>query len=167
MNEQDLIRRIEALEKWKAERERQQITLPLDQQSLNVLNRYFLALTDNYRVGWAGSGQSGSYGVIEITQNDKTFVFNIRMIRYSANPTDDTINILDKTPANKFENDTEIVFYTDNTPPGGIVAGGGSQVYTVYDVSADGYSFKIKDNGANPVDITSSGVGNQLLYIIA
>ena len=35
--EQELIKRIEALEKWKAERERQQITLPLDSVSKTVL----------------------------------------------------------------------------------------------------------------------------------
>ena len=33
MNNEELIARIEALEKWKADRERQQITFPLDFQS--------------------------------------------------------------------------------------------------------------------------------------
>lgn len=167
MNNEELIRRIEALEKWKADREKQQITFPLDIESRRNLGKYFLSLTDSYQVGWAGSGQSGQYGVIEITQEDRTFAFRVQLIRYTANPADDTLTVFDKTPANKFQNGTEIVFYTNGTAPGGIVAGGGSQIYTVVNVSADGYTFEIEDNGGNPVDITDTGIGRQLILIVA
>lgn len=35
--EQDLLRRIEELERWRTEREKQQISFPLDSQSVNLL----------------------------------------------------------------------------------------------------------------------------------
>ncbi len=55
MNNEELIARIEKLEKWKTDRERQQITLPLDPTSIDILNNYFMRLTGAYiTVGGAG-----------------------------------------------------------------------------------------------------------------
>lgn len=160
--------RLQALENWKRERETQQITFPLDPKSFQILNELFVSAVANYSVDWAGFGNSGKFGVVELVQGPMKAVIRIQMIRYGVNPDDDTLNVLDKITANKLEDGAEIVFYTSqNDPPGGIVAGGGSQIYTVYDASTDGFTFKIMDALSAPVDITSFGTGKQLIYVVA
>ena len=44
---QQLENRIKELEKWKADRIRQQITFPLDVYSIGILQKYFLRITDS------------------------------------------------------------------------------------------------------------------------
>lgn len=50
-NYNDLIKRIEELEAWKAQKERQQLSFPLDNASLGVLNQAFYTYEfDQFRV---------------------------------------------------------------------------------------------------------------------
>lgn len=164
MNEE----RLKKIEDWIKAREAQQITFPLDPKSFQILNELFVSAIDNYTVDWAGSGASGKFGVVELLQGPMRAVIRTQMIRYRVNPDDDTLTVIDRINANKLEDGTQIVFYTsENNAPGGIVPGGGSQIYTIYDTSADGFTFKVMDVAMAPVDITSFGVGKQLFYIVA
>lgn len=164
----DQERRLKVLEDWKRAKEIQQITLPLDSKSFAILNDLFVSAVDNYTVDWAYSGMSGQFGVVELVQGPMRVVIRTQMIRYRVNPVEDTITVIDTINANKLENGTQILFYSsENDPPGGIVAGGGGNTYTIYDITPDGFTFKIMDALSAPVNITSFGTGKQLIYVVA
>lgn len=168
MNPNDnLLARIEALEKWKEARERQQIVLPLDSESLEVLGKSFLRVVDNYTY-FGGTG-SRSFLVLRAEQDGVGVDLSPGLVRYTAEATTDVITILDKRgyasglAPNKFGNDETLVLYTTDTMPGGL-SGQGLTTYYVVNAASDGYSFKLSATlGGAAINITTNGVGLQLL----
>ena len=158
--EQELLRRMEALEAWKAEREKQQITYPVDQESIDALNRYFMRIVDEYSY-FGGVGDNTFLSYIG-AQGEKVFEVGPGLIRYTAE-TSDFVYIVDKTNINRFTNNDQVLLYTTDTAPGGLTSGGLTTYYVV-SAASDGYSFKLSTSeGGAAVNITSTGAGRQYL----
>jgi hypothetical protein len=164
MDNQELLKRVEALEEWKRQREQQQITFPLDAESVEVLNKDFVRVVDEYTYfGGVGTTQNQNYVAV---QNGNQFQFGGGFIEYTANPGLDTINIINQVSINKFANDQTVILFTSDTTPGGL-DGQGLVTYYVVEASTDGFSFKLSDSeGGSAINITSAGVGRQLLQRI-
>jgi hypothetical protein len=164
MDNEELLRRIEALEEWKRQKEQQQISLPLDPVSLDVLAEYFPRITEEVVLTF--SGASSHYLPILLgKQGDKNFSVTNQYIRYSANPATNEITITDRTISNKFANDEQVIFYVDfltgDAAPAGITT---NTTYYVIDESSDGYTFKISTSqDGSAVNITDAGTGKQFI----
>jgi hypothetical protein len=162
---QQLKQRIADLEKWKADKEKQQIKYPLDQESLEVLNKYYIRLVEST---FYYAGASGHPFPLMITRQGTQLVGGF--LKYTANPANDTITIASGEQMivyghdwAKFANGTQVFIYTNDTEPGGLVAGTGIP-YFVVDASGDGRSFKLEASvGGGAIDITSAGSGQQFI----
>lgn len=73
MDNQNLQKRIEALEKWKDDRTRQQITFPLDTQSNTILNKYFSSVIGSI-FNLSVSGQE--FRKLLLQQDSKVYVIS-------------------------------------------------------------------------------------------
>lgn len=163
MDNQQLQQRIEALEKWKADRERQQITFPLDITSQQVLANYFMQITGSV-VSASGVGGKeflqfiGNQGVYNFTVTQNTYV------PYTVDVTSNvfTVNATLTSTGNVFENDTElyVAFTLNGIPPNPLTEG-----TPYYVISSSGNTFKLSTTiGGAEVNITDTGTGNQYLY---
>jgi hypothetical protein len=166
MNEQEfeeLKRKVSELETWKADRERQQIAYPLDNESIKVLNKNFLSMNDEYT--YFGGAAAQPFLVYSGSQDGKRFEVPAGNIRYTA-ATSDVISIVEKTANNRFANDQTISLFTTGTAPAGLTAEG-MQTYYVIDAASDGFSFKVSlTEGGAAVNITDTGTGRQYLFRI-
>jgi hypothetical protein len=168
MNNEELIKRIERLERWRDDRKKQQITFPLDQQSIEILNKYFLRIVDGY-VYFGGAG-TNAFPIL-VGKQDTNFV-DLRpgLIQYTADPSTDVITIVNQqvysaagSGINQFANDATLVLFTTDTEPGGLSAGGLTTYYVV-SAAANGFSFKLSlSSGGAAVNITDTGIGRQFL----
>ncbi len=158
MDNQNLENRIRELEKWKSERERQQIVFPLDTQSIRILQENFMRITEAITTvgGVAGlentqfGGSQGQYNFI-VSQN--TYV------SYLVNTTTDFV-----ITNSYFEDDLLINILTTDTAPAGLTVG-----VDYYVINSTGETFQLTTVQGNPafiVDITSVGVGNQYLFSV-
>ena len=164
MNNEELLTRIEALEKWKKEREAQQISFPLDRQSVDILNKDFVRVFDEiiYEIVGASSHMASAFLAI---QDGKVFDFPVSLVRYTVDASSDVFTIIDKTPGNKVGDGQEIIFSVDETytgaagPTGITVA---TPSFFVRDTATDGYSFKVAATaGGAAINITDAGTGKQ------
>lgn len=173
----EILRRLEALEIWKKDREEQQITFPLDQGSLDILNRHYLHVVAAYP--YAG-GAAGRQFVTFIAQQDYNPVREItdsngvawgytfskfqlpqaNILPYSANPGNDRIILHDDID---IDSGISVLFYTNGVAPGGITAGLGTPAYKVNNLRDR--SFEIQDTNGATVNITNAGEGKQFLVI--
>lgn len=161
MSNEDLIKRIEALEKWKVQRERQQITFPLDSQSIKVLGENFVSIIDEFV--YFGGASDNSFRVMVCAQNGKQFDVASTFIRYTVEPSTNIVSIVDKTPENRLFNDATFVIFTTDTVPGGL-SGQGLTTYYVINADAEGLSFQVSlTEGGSAVNITDRGAGKQFL----
>lgn len=159
--EQELLNRIKALEDWRAQREKQQITFPLDQESVDVLNRFFMRIVDEYF--YFGGASANTFRAFIGRQDDKVFEVTPGLVRYTAEASSDLVYIVDKNNINVFATDDQVLLYTTDTAPGGLTAEG-TQTYYVVSAASDGYSFKLSlTQGGAAVNITNAGVGRQYL----
>lgn len=155
MDNQNLENRIKQLEDWKVQREKQQITFPLDIQSINILNEYFMRITGEVNtIAGAGSNEFtyyiGKQGNQEFQVDADTF------IPYTVDSSTDVFTIQKIS----FDDNTQIYVSTSDTTPDPLVAG---DPYFV--VSSTGFTFKLSlTSGGAPIDITSNGVGKQYIY---
>ena len=159
MDNQELIARIDALERRIAERERQQITFPLDEQSIKVLQKYFMRLFGEVNtVGGVGGNTFTEY--IGRQDNIEFTVFKNGYVPYTADATADTITVTNA----RFENDRLVYVATEDTAPAGLTAG---NTYYVISATSDGTVFQLSDTlGGSAVNITSTGTGRQyILYL--
>lgn len=158
---EELEQRIRELEDWKNVRESQQIHYPLDRESIEILNKYFMRIIDEYT--YFGGAGDNSFFVMVGNQDGKLFEVSQSLIRYTADASTDYITIVDKTPQNKFGDDAQVVLFTTDTVPAGL-SGQGLTTYHVVSASTDGYKFKLSaTQGGSAINITSNGVGRQLL----
>lgn len=160
-NEQDLIKRIEALEAWKKKKEIQQISFPLDTQSIDVLNRYFVRVIDNFT--YFGGASANPFTVYIATQDGQFFDMGASFVRYTVDVASNEVFVVEKLSVNRFFDDEEVILFTTDTAPGGLTAEG-LQTYHVVNADADGYTFQLSlTQGGSAVDITSNGTGRQLI----
>ena len=162
-----LTRRIEELEKWKEDRQRQQIVLPLDKESIDVLGKSFLRVVDEYT--YFGGASDNSFLVLRAEQDGVGVDLSPGLVRYTADETTDVITIVDRRgyasglAPNKFSDDQTVILYTTGTMPGGL-SGQGLTTYYVVSAASDGYSFKLSATlGGAAINITTNGAGLQLL----
>lgn len=163
MNE-DLIRRIEALEEKLRQRESQQITYPLDQESLDVLKKYFMRIDDQI-IYFGGAGGNPFLALLG-TQDGTPFEVTHSFVRYVVDVTSNVVTVVDKKQIDKFLDDQEVILYTTDTAPGGLTDGG-LTTYHVVNAASDGYSFKLAaTQGGAAINITSTGTGKQFIVKI-
>lgn len=155
MDNQDLQARVAALEKWKADRERQQITFPLDVQSQRVLNKYFMHVTGSITTVGGASGNTfveyiGQQANIEFVVSANTY------IPYTVNTTTDVFTVTNYN----FENGMLVNVATSDTTPAPLVSG-----TDYYVVNSTGLTFKLSLTfGGAAIDITTTGTGSQYIY---
>jgi hypothetical protein len=162
---QDLIRRIDALEKWKAERIAQQITFPLDEKSQKILNKYFLTKLGNLDFT-NSSGQV--FRNIMLKMNDRVDVVSAytTLFRFSVNTTSNKLLIgqdVVNLAQGSFQNDQQIWLQTTDTLPAPL-----SDAVPVYVVNANASGTEIQVSstlGGAAIDITNVGVGEHYTYL--
>lgn len=161
--DKDLEKRIVALEKWKADRERQQIVFPLDVQSISVLSEYFMRLIGTI-ITTGGVGGStliqfiGNQGNIDqnIYGTNEFVVSQNPYYGYTVNASSDIFTLA----RGSFENDLQIYPATSDTVPGGLTDG-----VAVFVINSTGTTFQVSaSQGGAAINITSSGTGRQYFY---
>ena len=155
MDTTQLQKRIEALEKWKADREKQQIVYPLDVNSQVILNRYFMHITDT--VTTVGGAAGHEFTTYLGQQGQQTFeVSQAILTPYSV---DATTNIFTVNSYLRFFDDNPVGVLTSDTAPAPLVVG-----VTYYVRDSDGQSFKLAATvGGAAIDITDTGTGRQFI----
>jgi hypothetical protein len=175
---QKLLQRVETLEKWKAQKERQQISYPLDVQSQSILNKYFLSATGNI---WDASETGEVFKRLIITQDgvtNVTFVFT-SLIRYTAVPSTNRLtlgpDIVNRTQGRLVDGDVVYLQSGEGTiqttpgtntssPPAPLLLG---TAYFVVNATGDGTSVQLEASpGGGAIDITTTGTGQQFIYAV-
>lgn len=152
--------RIKELEKWKAEKEKQQISFPLDNQSIDILKKYFMRIVSSYI--WYGG--VGSNMFLEYIGEQDGTIFSVSPPSLTTYTVDVTTNYLTTSQISgnlKFFDDMEVVLYTDGTAPDPLSAGLGT-IYHI--INSDGYTFQLSaSSGGAAINITDSGSGRQFI----
>lgn len=158
----NLNNRITALEKWKAEKEAQQIKFPLDVQSVAILNKYFMRI-DNailYEVVGAAAHPVQLYLG---NQDGQTFQVTPQTIyQYSVNVSSNQLTV---TQNNSFYEDQEVHVYS--TPTGSFPSP--LAVNTTYFIknlskNSSGTTFVLSlTSGGATINITTTGDGAQYI----
>lgn len=156
MDNQNLENRIAKLEKWMNDKTIQQITYPLDNKSLIILQKYFMHI-DTTVITTAGAAGNvftnyiGNQGSFNFQVDKNTF------IPYTVNV---STNVLTVTGAVYFQNDMQVYVSTEDTPPTPLVAG-----TNYFVINSTGLTFKLAATmGGAAINITDSGVGRQYIY---
>ena len=151
-----LQKRIEALEKWKAERTSQQIMFPLDYQSQVILSNYFMTLTDTVEITAGAGGNVFTYYV----GNQGSRIFQVQQntfIPYTVNTGADTVTVAGGL---YFEDDTNVYVATSDTPPNPLSITGDYWI-----INSTGQTFQLAlTQGGAAINITNTGVGKQYIY---
>lgn len=158
MENQDLIRRIQILEKWKQDRTIQQISYPLDIQSINILNNLYLRILST--VSYPAGVGSNTFTFYILGQGGTSIPIEpLDITSYTVNVSTDFLN---STGNLKFFDTQPVVLYTDGTAPAPLSAGLGTTYY-VRD-SIDGHTFKLAaTSGGTAINITTAGSGRQFI----
>lgn len=173
MDQTELQNQIDDLKRRLDEKDRQQITYPLDIQSIQVLNNYFMRLND---VILTTGGVGGIVTISFIgtqnqlkTSNNKLNVSPARFVvsenTYVPYTVNTTSNIISIVPGNRFQfvDDETVYFQTEDTLPSPLGAG----TYYVINAAADGKSFKVSASlGGAEVNITDTGTGKQYVFYL-
>lgn len=152
MDNNDIQSQIDELRRRLDARDAQQITFPLDVQSINVLNRYFLRIVDSVVTTGGVSGQVfvqyvGNQNGTKVVMAEDTYV------PYTV---DTTTNVFTVNSA-YFPNDTVVNVYTSDTVPSPLSTG-----TNYYVVNSTGLTFKLSTSlGGTAIDITTTGTGTQ------
>ena len=146
------------LKRWKEQRIRQQITFPLDIDSINVINDHFMRISKSFTYdGGVGSNSFQFY-----TGKQGLYVFEVSppsLNQYTVNPSSDYCNI---TSGNlKFFDGQTVVLFSSDTAPDPLTAGG---LTTYYVRDSDGVNFKLAATlGGTAINITDTGSGLQFI----
>lgn len=160
----NLKRQVEELMKWKQERERQQITFPLDAQSIDVLQNYFMQVlgkgmftrvngtigdTFFYVRSKNKNDRVGSYGImLPYTVNISTNVFTAQNHGFID---DIQVKVLS-------ESQTEGVF---TSPPSPL---DDSTPYYIINATTNTFQLSLT-LGGSAIDITNGGTGNNFITL--
>lgn len=175
MDEQEfneLKKRVEDLEKYKEDRERQQITYPLDTQSFQILNKYFLTQSGSL---WYTSAGGNLFKEVLVFQNGYTNALSARsnLIRYSVDVStniftmgQDIINL----SQGSFSNGQQVgVIASGDVPPGGDPPTPLTTAGSYYVVNANGAGTQFQLSltfGGAAINITDKGTQEQYMYFI-
>ncbi len=161
-NYQQLAQRVASLEKWKLEKEAQQIKFPLDVQSKNILNQYFMSIGSLILYEVVGAATHPVYLYLG-SQGGQPFQVSPQSIfLYSVNV---TTNELTVTANNTFEEDQQVHVYS--TPTGTFPAP--LAINTTYYIknltrTASGTTFVLAlTAGGATINITTTGDGPQYI----
>ncbi len=155
--------RVSVLEKYMSDRKLQQITFPLDNKSVDILNKYFIRDIGN--VFFTNVGGT-LFRYILLKQGDKTEVVNSRttLIRYTV---DSSTNVLTmgqdivNLKRGSFANDSQVYVMSSDSVPAPLSEG---VPYYVIDANSDGSQFKLSLTlGGAAIDITNTGTGEQYI----
>lgn len=162
--DKNLENRIKALEKWKEEKTRQQISFPLDINSYRVLNKYFLSqASPAIDVVASATGLEATYLVVR--QDSKSYTISALPYLFSfvaSTGTDEltVTNVLNPLDVPNFATDTPIRFETTGTLPSPLALG------TTYYVKAPGgnvFDVATSPGGAS-INITTTGTGTHYIF---
>ena len=157
MTNEQLIARIEKLEKYVEDRKRQQLTLPLDQTSIKILQEHFMYIdgTIQYDAG------AGGNPFIEYLVRQGPILASVSppsLSQYTADPATDYLTI---AWGLKFHDGDEVTLFTSGSAPNPLSAGIGT-IYHVRD--SDGRTFKLAATaGGAAINITTAGIGPQFI----
>jgi hypothetical protein len=164
MDNQNLLKRIEVLEKWKADREKQQIVFPLDNQSQIILNKYFASI--GFIQFDAGAG-GNPFRLMLATQNGRTEAVEAysSLMRYSADTTADTLligqDVVNLTQGS-FVDGQQVLLLSSDTFPSPLDS---TTSYYVVNSSSGGTVIQLSLTfGGAAINITTGGVGTQYIY---
>ena len=151
--------RIKELEKWKTEKTRQQITFPLDNQSIDILNKYFLSIYQvvEYYLGDAVDGYELMTHYLTKQDNKYVDLDKSKLIPYTIDLNTDYLTI---SSGVNFTDNFVILFATTGTQSTSI-----NTALSYYVVNpTSGQRFQISETpGGSPVHFTDIGTGNQFI----
>lgn len=155
-----LKRKVAELEKWKTEREKQQIAYPFDYQSIEILNEHFMRIISEY--SWQGGAGANTFRSYLGKQNQTIFEVNPpSLVTYTVDVTSNYLTTSQFSGNLKFWDNDQVILYTDGTAPNPLSAGLGT-VYHV--INSDGYTFQLSlTSGGAAIDITNNGTGMQFI----
>ena len=155
-NTQDLQRQIDELKVWKAEREKQQITLPLDPTSFGILNKYFMSINGEYSV--LGGLSGNLYTTYLGTQDNKKFEVTQSLLSpYTVSVSGNTLTV----GYGSFVNDRIVYLATSSACPAPLDT---ATLYYVINSSNNGTTFELSlTSGGAAIDITNTGTGRQFI----
>lgn len=167
---QQLEKQVKELLDWKKARIAQQIVFPLDTNSFQVLNKYFLSKVGNI---WYTNSSGGLFKDILVKQNGYTDSLAARssLTTYSVNVSTNVFNI-----GQDVVNLRQGAFFDDEQVQviaGGDVAPGGdvpiplstALVYWVVNANADGTKIQLSATmGGAAINITDNGTGQQYIF---
>jgi len=168
---QTIEQRLEALEKWKADREQQQIVFPLDTRSFQVLNKYFLSQVNNIWYVGGASGVTFKDILVQQDGNINSLTAKTSLIRYSVSTTADTL-LIGQDIVNKrqgvFEDDQRVTLFASGQNGAGDVPGGletePAGGFYVVNATQGGTVIQLSNTlGGAAINITSSGTGEQYI----
>lgn len=153
---QKLLQRVEALEKWKAQKERQQISYPLDTQSQTILQKYFMSISNIFDFILYGVAENPARTFVGKQGNFAFEVSPQTLFKYTVNVSNDEITV----QGTNMINDQAVMFTTDDTLPAPL-----DGTTTYYVVNSTGPTFKVSLTvGGAAVNITTVGAGSQYIY---
>lgn len=157
-NQQDLQQQIDELKRRLDERDKQQITYPLDTQSIQVLQKYFMRITDT--VLYIGGVAAKTFISYVGKQDDK--IFEVNESTYVPYTVDPSTNIITITPGMRFRfvNDEKVYFVTEDTYPNPL---NGIQTFYVIEAASDGMSFQVSLSPEYDAGVTYH-VGDTVYY---
>lgn len=156
---QELERKVADLEAWKQARTRQQITFPLDIDSVNVLKKHFVSYVRDYWFEQHDGEEVFTQIDLEVDGRLLPVSPGNFYIPFSVNTTNDTI-IVNRKYVN---NDSMVNFFSTVAAgiPGGLTAG------PYYVINSTDSSFQVSTSpGGSVVDITSAGSGELFYYYV-
>jgi len=167
MDNENLQSQIDELKARLDARDKQQITYPLDYQSIKILSKYFMYLTKKVLtiggvasktfISYIGKQDSDSIdlGPAEFVVSENTYV------QYTVNTSTNIISIIPSTRF-RFVDDEAVYFVTEDAFPDPL---DGVTTYYVISAASDGLSFKVSDSlGGAEINITTTGTGKQYVF---
>ena len=171
---QNLQRQIDELKRRLDAKDRQQITYPLDYESIEALNKYFMRITKTILtiggiaaktfisyIGQQGSDgvDTGNLGAIKFVVSENTYA------QYTTNATTDYLTLVQGSRF-RFVDDEAVYFITEDTYPDPL---DGVTTYYIINANDEGTTFQITTvSGSAPdiVDFADTGTGAQYLFYL-
>lgn len=157
---QRLESQIKTLEQWKVEKEKQQIKFPLDNQSIEILNKYFMRIVQDIAY-YEGDGVDG-YELIThyLAKQDNKYVDlrKSKLIQYTVDINTDYLSIISDV---NFTSNFILYFATTGVQPTAL-----NTSIPYYVINSTGQRFQISETpGGAAVNFTDKGTGHQFISI--
>jgi hypothetical protein len=152
-----LKQRVADLENWKRQRETQQLAFPLDNESVEILMRYFMRITSAVSLTYGGA--AGRFFTKYFGQQDQ-YQFEIDAVYdslYTVDPSTDILTVI--TGQTRFFDTDQVTLGTSDTMPTPLVAG---TTYYVRDSTETTFKLALTSGGV-AINITDEGAGLQII----